>query len=296
MATDGLMIVRGLLGAADLGSGPTEEQRGIIQSLAAGYLDVDGTIDAVAPCSPDELAAVVDETDRHRVIDLLILVEFCRHPSDPAQADKAELYINALGGHDLAIVARDVQTGHRERVMEDWARFGDGVPRLRSEDDGEVISELRSLQYCPPGSLGRALFDFYRELDVPFPGETNGGDVSLAFHDVTHVLTGYGTTPPDELALQALLTAAGGFDHHFSGLVASLALFESAAFEISGFVPKEGALNRPGAADELADAFRRGAACTGDISTVDLFDRKDEQLASIQREFALVPPPRGMVN
>ena len=66
-----------------------------------------------------------------------------------------------------------------------------------------------------------------------------------------------------------MLTAATGFDHHFSSLVASLALFEAAALDFPGFVPKEGVLDRPGASDELADAFRRGAACNGDISTID---------------------------
>ena len=85
---------------------------------------------------------------------------------------------------------------------------------------------------------------------------------------------------------------SSGFDHHFSGLVASLALFESNAFDIPGFEGKEGALDRPGAADELADAFRRGDACTAYISTVDFFERKDDLLVDIQAEFGVVPPPK----
>ena len=88
-----------------------------------------------------------------------------------------------------------------------------------------------------------------------------------------------------------MLTAASGFDHHFSGLVASLALFEAAAFDLPGFDPKEGVLDRPGAADELAGAFRRDEARTGDISTIDFMARRDEQVAGIQAEFGVVPPP-----
>lgn len=287
------MIVRGLLGAADVGGGPTAEQRRVIQSLATGYFGLAVDLATLEPCSPSELASVVDADDRHRVIDLVILAEFCRHPNDPDQADQAERYIDALGGEDLAQVARDVQTGHRELVMADWARFGEAPVGIESVDDADLGSELRTLEHCPAGSLGRSLYDFYADLGVPFPGEPDGGDPSLAHHDVTHVLTGYGTTPPDEVALQAMLTAASGFDHHFSGLVASLALFESAAFDLPGFDPKEGVLDRPGAADELADAFRRGEACTGDISTVDFMARRDEQLAAIQAEFGVVPPPAG---
>ena len=89
-----------------------------------------------------------------------------------------------------------------------------------------------------------------------------------------------------------MLTAATGFDHHFSSLVASLALFEAAALDFPGFVPKEGVLDRPGASDELADAFRRGAACNGDISTIDFLVRRDEQIVEIRAEFDLVPPAR----
>ena len=291
MRADPVMIIKGLLGAADVRGGPTDEQRRVIQSLATGYLGLEIDVDALAACSPEELASVVDTDDRHRIIDLVILVEFCRHPDDPMQADQAERYVDALGGEAMAQVARDIQTGHRERVMADWARFGGGATSIQSVADTDLGSELRSLEHCPAGSLGRGLFDFYADLGVPFPGEPDGGPATLAFHDVTHVLTGYGTTPSDEVALQAMLTAATGFDQHFSALVASLSLFEGAAFDLPGFIPKEGVLDRPGAADELADAFRRGEACTGDISTVDFMDRKNEPLVSIQHEFGLILPP-----
>ena len=292
MHDDPVMIVRALLGASDVGSGPTAEQIRVIRSLAGGYLGLELDLDALDPCTPEELAATVDERGRHRVIDLLILVELCRHPSDPAQADAVERYVDALGGEELAVVARDIQTGHRERVMEDWARFAESPQSLHGVSDDELGSELRSLAACRPGTLGRGLYDFYADLGVPFPGEPGGGSPTLAHHDVTHVLTGYGTTPPDEVALQAMLTAASRFDHHFSGLVASLALFESAAFDLPGFVPKEGVLDRPGAADELADAFRRGEACSGDISEVDYLARRDDLLVDIQAEYGVVPPGR----
>ncbi len=289
--TDERIIIGALLGAADIGSGPTTEQNRVIASLAKGYLGLDLDISTVAPIKPAELAAAVDDDDRHRVIDLLILVEFCRHPIDPAQADRVEAFVDALGGEDLALVARDVQTGHRENVMADWARFGEGTPKIAELPDEQVVSELRSLGTCPEGSLGRGLYDFYIGLGIPFPGEPDGGAVSLAHHDFTHVVTGYGTTPPDELALQAMLTASANFDHHFSGLVASLALFEAAAFEIDGFVGKEGVLDRPGAADELADAFRRGSACTGDFTTIDVMARRNDSLEAIRAEFGVIPVP-----
>jgi hypothetical protein len=282
-------IVAGLLGAASVGDGPTAEQRRVIDSLAHGYLGVKVDLDAISPLEPDALAAVVDTHDRHRVIDLLVLVEFCRHPDDPAQADRVDAYVARLGHEDMALVARDVQTGHRERVMADWARFGQGARTLAGVEITEVGSFVHALANCRPGTLGRGLHDFYASQGLPFPGDPDGGDPSLAYHDFTHVLTGYGTTPPDEVALQAMLTAAAGFDHHFSSLVASLALFEAAAFTMPGFVAREAVLDRPGAADELADAFRRGDLCTGDISQVDFIARKDDLLADVRAEYNIEP-------
>jgi ubiquinone biosynthesis protein Coq4 len=124
---------------------------------------------------------------------------------------------------------------------------------------------------------------------LPFPGDPDGGDVTMAHHDFTHVVTGYTPTPPDEVALQAMLTAASNFDHHFSGLVGSLAALESATFELAGFVPREAVLDRPGAADKLADAFRRGSQCTGDIGAIDFWSRRDDLLVDVRAEYNIEP-------
>ena len=66
-----------------------------------------------------------------------------------------------------------------------------------------------------------------------------------------------------------MLTSATRFEHHFSGLIASLSLYETGTFDILDITPKVAALDRPGAAAELAEAFRRGQACTGDFSALD---------------------------
>ncbi len=160
--------------------------------------------------------------------------------------------------------------------MADWQRFQTTAPPEPgvTEADPALGRRLRALGDCPAGSLGRAYFDFYDRWQIPFPGEAGGGDIGLVAHDFSHVLAGYEPDPPSELALQAMLTSATGFEHHFSGLVASLALFETGTFDILDITPKIGALDRPGAAAELAEAFRRGAACAGDFSAIDHLSRR----------------------
>jgi hypothetical protein len=77
------------------------------------------------------------------------------------------------------------------------------------------------------------------------------------------VLSGYEPDGPGELALQAMLVSATDGDQHFSNFCASLSLHEAGLLESGvGITPKVGTLARPGAAEELADAIRRGAQCT----------------------------------
>jgi hypothetical protein len=293
--TDGAAIARGLLGAADIGGGPTPEQVRVVQGLLDGYFGVDVDASSLDPLAPTVLAAVVDAADTKRVVDLIVVVEYCRHGDDgDAQAQRAEEYAAALGVDEpFLVVARDALEADQQRVMADWARYYE-VPRAEPGApvaDAALATRLRNLSACAPGTLGRAFFDFYDRWQLRFPGEEGGGEASLVSHDFSHVIAGYEPDPPSEIALQAMLVSATGFEHHFSGLIASLSLFETGTFDIDDITPKTAALDRPGAAVELGEAFRRGQACTRDFSALDHLARVDDQLDDVRRDCGI--PARG---
>lgn len=289
--TDGIDVARGLLGAADVGDGPTDEQRSVITNLLHGYFGSEVDAATLEPLGPDELAAQVDADDHRRVVDLLVLIEYCRHPGDPAQADRIEEYARALHeDNPFLLVARDALVATQAEVMADWSRFRDPEqyePGAAAED-AELGARLRGLADCAPGTLGRAYFDFYDRWQIPFPGEEGGGNAGLVVHDFTHVLAGYEPDAPGELALQAMLTSATGFEHHFAGLVASLSLYEAGKFDILGITATVAALERPGAAAELAEAFRRGGECTGDFSTINHLARVDDPLDAVRADCGIL--------
>jgi hypothetical protein len=296
--TEGLTIARGLLGAAQGGDGPTAEQVRVVQGLLDGYFGVDADAASLEPLSPDDFAAVVDTADAKRVVDLIVVVEYCRHGGEhgdqEAQSDRAERYAAALGVEEpLLVVARDALAADQDQVMADWSRYYE-APRTEPDApvaDAALAERLRGLATCAPGTLGRAFFDFYDRWQLAFPGEEGGGDASLVSHDFSHVLAGYEPDPPSEIALQAMLVSATGFEHHFSGLVASLSLFETGTFDIIEITPKTAVLDRPGAAVELADAFRRGQVCTSDFSAIDHLARVDDLLDDVRRDCGI--PARG---
>ncbi|MBV8929190.1 MAG: hypothetical protein JO152_08715 [Mycobacteriaceae bacterium] len=265
-----------------------------MQGLLDGYFAIDADAASLDPLTPGELAAAVDSGDAKRVVDLLVVMEFCRHGDAEAQADRAEEYARALGiDEPFLIVARDALRQRRDEVMADWLRFTEEsfVEPQAPVASSALATRLRGLSACAPGTLGRAFFEFYDRWQLPFPGEEGGGEASLVAHDFSHVLAGYEPEPPSEVALQAMLVSATGFDHHFSGLIASLSLFETGTFDIMHITPRVGVLDRPGAAAELGEAFRRGSECTCDFSALDHLARVDEPLDDVRSDCGI--PPRG---
>jgi hypothetical protein len=54
-------VARGLLGAASVDGGPTEEQAHIIGALLNGYFDVDTDLTSLEPIDPAGLAAAIED-------------------------------------------------------------------------------------------------------------------------------------------------------------------------------------------------------------------------------------------
>jgi hypothetical protein len=65
--------------------------------LLDGYFGVEADAASLDATSPAELATAVDTTDCRRMVDLLVVLEFCRHGDGEAQADRVEEYVRALG-------------------------------------------------------------------------------------------------------------------------------------------------------------------------------------------------------
>jgi hypothetical protein len=288
-------LARGLVGAASVDGGPTDQQLNIVSALLQAYWGLDADATMLEPMGPEELSQLVPEGGvALRMVQVMIVLEFCRHPATLEQAESVERYAAILGVDEpMLAVGRAAARSAQEAVAADWARFREPTrlePALEGHQDEALASRLRDLGRCPEGSLGRAFFDFYRRYGLAFPGEPGGGDPTLVTHDFTHVVGGYEPLPVDEVALQAMLTSAASGERHFSGLVASLGLFEVGMLPFPGIEPQTRVLDRPGAAEVAAHAVRRGAACSGDFSEIDHFALADESLEEVRRELEI--PPR----
>jgi hypothetical protein len=300
-------VVRAMVGAADVGGGPTDEQLSVAGALARGYFEVDLDPRTLEPLSPAAVAdAFGDPAQRRRLRELLVLVELCRHPSSEEQVARVEEYCAALGesGPGMAI-ARDLVDGSRATAAADFARFlGDVVtplyePQLAARygvnldaPDEALAARLRALGDAPAGSLGRAYVEFYERYGFDLPGIALSSPAVFVSHDMCHVIGGYEPIGVEEIALGAMQLGVADTDTHWMQFLGNLGVHEAGYLDGGGkLVPKEGTLNRPGAADTLAHAFWRGARCAGDFTTVDHLARAHEPLEDVRASFGI--PPRA---
>jgi hypothetical protein len=288
-------VGRALVTVTDVDGGPTDEQLAFITSILHGYFGVDLDPATLEPLRPDEIMAhLPDERSRHRLVELTIALEFCRHPASQEQALAVERYAAGLGiDEELQRLARDYAEGRRDHLNADFVRYRADHEEHKAfvrPDDPELAARLHALEHCAPDTLGRAFWEFYDRWNLTFPGEPGGGDASLVAHDFSHVLTGYEPLGPGEIALQAIIVSSTDGDEHFSGFLASLSLYEIGMFDNPiGLENKTETLTRPGAMELLADAIRRGASCTGDFSAVDHLSMAHRPLDEVRAELGIPP-------
>lgn len=302
-----------LIRIANTDGGPTGEQRRILDALAVGFFRIEG-IEGIDPLEEEAVLAVVqDAAARHRLLQLMVVLELCRHPGNAATAAAVERFARwAEVDEPMLLVARDAIDDARQFVLADYKRFTDHgespPPELVGTPPAQVPNKLRELARCAPGTVGWTILDFYEQYGFDLPGSVPGPpgyDAAehvniMVKHDFSHVLAGY--TPNngvEELALNMMLVRASedGY-HHFCNLMGSLSLHETGIFESSMEVAKSSSLSRPGASEVFAEALRRGAECPVDFWDIDHFSIADEPLEEARAKLGIPPrvvPPAPVV-
>jgi hypothetical protein len=156
---------------------------------------------------------------------------------------------------------------------------------LGLNENAQVAQRYLALGDLPAGSLGRAVFDHYRAHGFALPGEPHGTPEAMMFHDVGHVLSGYGVDPQGEIqqaAFQAGFVRTDGFlfllfgilQFHVGVKITPVADAERGYFD----VPK------------VLRAFQRGSACALDVSDhFDLFTYAHEPLDALRERWGVAP-------
>jgi len=154
------------------------------------------------------------------------------------------------------------------------------------EDEG-IAKRYRDLVNAPEGSLGRGYVDFITANGFSFPGEKGSPPETIALHDLTHVLSGYGTDPEGELQVLGFHAGCRREDNDpFSFLMFGIAEFHL------GVAMSPVATGSRGKLDPvlLFRAIERGRSCTVDPTEGwDPWPLMHEPLASVRARYGITP-------
>jgi hypothetical protein len=266
---------------------------------------------AVPEVSFEHVASVItDPHRRKRLLQLAIVSTTVDGVVDAHEAKVIARLAAALGVEEPATRTMRQLAAHQDlstridltrRLLgkyagEAWREEGfNGLRKLVAPmlfDGGEspkTAWRYKQLGLLPQGSFGRALWEHFTTHQFSFPGERGGIPERMMFHDLGHVLSGYGTNPEGEIqqaAFQSGFVRDDGFGFLFFGIVqfhlgvkvTPIAEAESGYFD----------------ADRLVTALERGAACKLDLSDHwDFWPYLPRPLEAVRDELGIPPAARS---
>ena len=264
---------------------------------------------AIAPASPAETAAAVDGLAlRTQLVRLAIVgammdgrpsVEL----SQRVDALAAALGVDSLELVDLRLLAQGRIFALRRHLMprawvfpifkqhireHGWWSFVKmlGVT-LKLYFDRKINARFLALDELPKNTLGPALMAFWRNAGFSLPGERGTPPYLVYYHDISHVLAGYGTDPASEVQAGCF---QGGYQER-DGFM--LVFFTICQFHL-GLRMTPIAKGEVGLWDPFRalDAVVRGAGMTRDLTdgTWDPWAHMAEDVDALRSRYHLVPP------
>ncbi len=278
IARAGLRALRAVA-AADGIVGTLEHD--LLSAVQRNILHTDFDIASLDAITPAQLAAEVAEPAlRERIIGGSVLMALIDGEPSKSELALVASYAQALQvsmsvltnlkrlTHDRLLIARfDIARRSfigqkvKERIANEGLRGMAHVLKTMRLGDADVAARYQQLESLPEGTLGREYARFIRGNGFAFPGEDGGAPELILFHDCTHVLGGYGTTPIEEVQV-AVFSAAFRKQDPFA-----MVLFAMAQFHLGLQVTPAAAPEKMVVEPELMmGAIARGAQVNTDLS------------------------------
>lgn len=248
----------------------------------------------------DQLSrAIVEPHHRKRVVQLAIIMSLVEGKPGEFGSRAVRDLARALGVSDRGVQVLD-EVAHSRALLARFdmvrrvQRFAHhvgapsfikiAVPTLLGFGQDEALAaRYHALAHYPEGSLGRGLYHHFRDNDFAIPGEKGGLPELMLFHDIGHVVSGYGVDPHGEIqqaAFQAGFARTDGFvfllfgilQFHLGLRITPVAKGQHGHFDVP----------------DVLRALARGAACTVDFSDhFELFAHAERPLAELRRHWGV---------
>lgn len=237
---------------------------------------------ALDPAAPEEVArALGTETLRERAVQAAIVAALIDGEATAPEAATIESFAKALGVDEPRVKnVRQLARGHIRLMWLDLARrsfarpiFEEALRKKGLAGVYEIVAPMvglgknpdlarryNDLGKLPEGTLGRAYWRFIVDNELGFPGEGVVAEEGV-WHDLSHVLGGYGVDPEGEVDVVSFIAGYRREDPFF--WVFTIALQFHLGIKVSPYSP--GLVGRFDPERVLA-ALRRGMAMNRDLS------------------------------
>jgi hypothetical protein len=239
--------------------------------------DDDHDIDALEPITPEELAAgLTDPGKRRQFLGATVIMTMADGEVNEAEAKCLRAFAEALEVDGVEVKnIEHLAKGQFRRARFDTMRRFWAVEKLRQlaseegvgvyfrtvlgalgiKEDTKTVEKYKAFEHLPPESLGRSYYDYILENEFDWPGSKGAPPAIMIYHDFSHILSGYGTTPQQEIMVAAFV--AGYVSYHPAVLfIFVLSQFQLGVQTAPNVEPAKMKMN----VKEMILAFRRGAA------------------------------------
>ncbi|MEM9006914.1 MAG: hypothetical protein AAGE59_25720 [Cyanobacteria bacterium P01_F01_bin.86] len=94
--------------------------------------------------------------------------------------------------------------------------------------DAKIVQLYQALSSLSKATLGRELYDYYRDCHLPLPGEPKSANELIIGHDLVHVLSGIGTDKEGEITVAGFEAGMSRSEFGFELLLKSILDFHLA--------------------------------------------------------------------
>lgn len=286
VAVAGLRAMKEIASADDGSLAPAT--RNLLDAAQRHILHVREDLDALAPITPEELAAIiVDPMLRRQFTQGMTVVALASGKPGPKKLAAVERFaavldvdspevdvIGKLVHHHFALFKLDfLRRSHIADIVKQQAAHQGFVEVVKGfatfrglYEDTARAERYRGLEVLPEGTLGKELFHYIKRNGFSFPGEKLGFPEAGIYHDFAHVLSGYPTDSQGEVQVGGFI--AGFKQHNPFFVILFVMLTFGAGVNVTPIEQPhvEGILATHGLADRFFAAVKRGMAMKVDIS------------------------------
>lgn len=278
-----------------------------IHWLAAlsGTLGAEQAPETLEAIDADELASATrDEQTRRRVVQAMIMTALMDERASAEEVAMVRRFAKVLAVDDPRVDnLRQLAEGQLKRMWIDLARrsFAKPVfeqafkehglaglwrivgPMMGMAQDPRLARRYIETGELPQGTLGHAYFKFIVDNELGFPGEGIVAE-SGVWHDLTHVLAGYGTDPKGEVQVVSFIAGYRKEDPFF--WLFTIALQFHLGIKVSPYSPGLRGHFDP---DLALGAFKRGSALVRDLSADwDYWSDMPLPLDAVRRKYGVI--------